>query len=530
MESEDNLRRVLATAEASPNLIFSIGANGNIEYMNPAVSDISGFSQEELYKHGLSLLFKPADLTRLNKKYISAALRGKPAAFEMAILARNGVKHEFYFSAYSVQMQHGGKYIGLLGRDITELKQAQQELTEAKEQAERALESEVQYNKAKCNFISRVSHELRTPMNAIIGMTDIARKAVEKNELESSLEKFDKIEGASKHLLGILNDVLDMSSMDTGRFELEHRLFSFSGAMSSLVDKINQKALKKKQNFTVSIDEGIRDTLVGDEQRIIQILSKLLSNAVKFTHEKGKIEFSAKLIKEDEDNCTIHFEVGDNGIGIEKDVQERIGGSFEQENNSITREYDGMGLGLSLAKRIVEAMGGSIRLDSEPGKGSRFMFDISFGIGSPENEPEENRLNIQTGNTQNFSGRRCLIVDDVELNQIIMQAILEDSGIILDEARNGAEAVELFSKNKYDLVLMDLHMPVMDGFTATKNIRASAHPLAKTVPVISVSAESGSDLPGKLSAAGISDHLQKPVEMEALFKMMAKWMPLKKAS
>jgi PAS domain S-box-containing protein len=524
VETENNLRRVLATAEASPNFTLYLTADGKIEYMNPAVSAVSGVPREELLRDGLEPIFSPEDFKLMSEEYFPAALKGETADFEMTVRVRGGGDRDFSFAAFAVELYDGTTGIGFLGRDITELKELQQQLITAKEQAERALAYEVHYNKAKSDFLNRVSHELKTPMNAITGMAEIAGKSSNVQEWEYYI---NIIKESAKHLSGIVNDIMDLSNIDTGRFEFIPLPFSFSSVTASVIEIIRPDAILKKQELKADIDPDIPDLIISDERRVRQILIKLLYNAVKFTQEEGKIEFSARLLDNTNNKCTVRFGVKDNGKGIKPETLARIWDIFEQENSSITREYTGMGLGLPLTKRIVKLMDGSLEVETEPGKGSRFICDLHFSIdeaGLPEEGP--NNEAVDSSQTADLNGKRILVVDDVEVNREILIIMLEDQGAILEEAANGEEAVNMFMQNKYDLVLMDLRMPVMDGFTAARAIRASGFPGAKTIPIISVSAENSVELGARCQAAGINDHLAKPVEMETLLAMISKWMPL----
>ena len=546
VETEDNLRRVLATAEASPNLNFFIGVNGNVEYMNAAVSDVSGYTREALLWNGLSLIFSPEDFQRLNREYIAAALRKETVHFEMPLVAKNGDKRDIYFSVFSVDLSDGSTGVALMGNDITEAKQIQRDLAAAKEQAEHALESEIQYNKAKSDFLSRVSHELRTPLNAIVGITTVAKNLYDRTELERS---FEKISIASEELLYLVNNVLDLTSFDTDKFDFRPMPFSLRKALQSVIGKYTKKAGIKSQCFVATIDNRIQDQVIGDERRVKQVLDNLLSNAVKFTPEKGHIELFARMKESSDNECVVCFDVTDDGIGITGDVLENLGEIFEQADNSITREYGGMGLGLALTKRIVKMMQGDIKVESEPGKGSRFSCTLRMGLAKEEAEAEktedmnqeaENKTNNgdeenageNTGETgesspasMNLNGKRILIVDDVDLNREILCMMLQDSGATLDEAADGEEAVRMFSRNKYDLVFMDLHMPVMNGYNATKNIRALPLLWANVTPIISVSAESSMELHAKCREVGINDHISKPVDAEVMYEKIAKWLP-----
>ncbi|GHS85669.1 hypothetical protein AGMMS49957_02250 [Synergistales bacterium] len=518
-ESEDNLKRVLSITENSPNLMAYIGASGAIEYMNPAFSTVTGFSDEELREGGLRLIFSPEDFRRMEREYFPAALQDRMVNFEMGVIDKNGERRDFSFSNFAAELRGGKTGIGVLGRDITELKQMQRSLMTATEQVKQALAQEVRLNKAKSDFLSRISHELRTPLNAIIGMTAIAEKFSGNGEQKRC---FEKIKESSEDLLGMVNDILDMADIDAGTLDFVPLPFSFAAAMRALVDAVAPKANAKRQAFSTDIDRNISDSLVSDKRLLTQMLMKLLSNAIKFTPEDGAISLSAKLLERRGDECLVHFEVSDNGIGIDKEAQRHIWEILWQADSGIIRKFSGMGIGLPLAKRIVDLMGGEIKVESELGKGSRFICELPLRIDLTAPEPPENDAqNTDTGVSVDFTGRRVLIVDDVEVNREILFAILEDTGAILDGACDGEEALRMFSQNKYDLVLMDLHMPVMDGFSATKGIRASAQPWSKTVPVISVSAESGADLQSKCINVGITDHLPKPVETNALLAMIA---------
>ena len=516
-ETEDNLRRILALAEASPNIIFYTGAKGGIEYMNPAVSSLTGFTKEELARDGLGRIFSPEDALRLEAEYLKAARAGHTVNFEMDVFDREGSRRDFAFSAFPAELYGGKTGAGILGRDITELKRIQRDLTEAKEAIERALAQERYYQKAKSDFLSRVTHELRTPMNAIIGMTGAARKTLSREE---QARCFDTIETAADHLLGIVNDILDMTSLDLGGFDFAPQPFSFSAAMRAVIGAAQDKAEDKGLAFTADIDGGIPDRLIGDERRLKQALLHLLSNAVKFTPEKGAVGLSARKLGEEEGECAIRFEVSDTGIGIEADALRRLWEIFEQGDNGIARRFEGIGLGLPLTKRIVELMNGNIRIESAPGRGSRLICDIRLGVDGDAGEEtaggEDAALDL--------SGRRILVVDDSEINREVLAAFLEDTGAVLEEAKDGEEAIRLFSQHPFDLVLMDLHMPVLDGFAASLGIRSSALPWA-SAPVILVTAETNPEILKQCAKSGVNDRLSKPVEAGVLFEKIAKWLP-----
>jgi PAS domain S-box-containing protein len=526
VETEDDLKRMLAMMEASPDLALLLREDRTIEYMNPALSIVSGFSREELLGKGLALVFSPEDYQTLDKEYLAVVQENLPIDFEMALVTKNSKKYVFAFSAFTVRQRYGSAGIGILGSDVSDLIQIQRELRTAKEQAERALVQEQQYNRAKNNFVSRISHELRTPINAITGLASIAAGTNEKEALDHCHANIKK---ASAQLLDLVNNILDMASLDTGKFAFLSKPFSFSYAMRQVIGSIAQKTRAREQVFITDIDGGIHDQLFSDEGRLKQIVLNLLSNAVKFTPEQGKIEFSARMLEYDGNDCLVRFEVRDNGIGISPEMQERLlSEAFEQADDGAARSYDGMGLGLPLTKRMVDLLKGKLRIESAPGEGCRILCDVRLGVALA-GPPQEGAHGTAGGTAVDapmldLTGRRVLVVDDVDINREVLIALLENTKAIFDEAGNGDEALKLFSQQAYDLVLMDLHMPVMDGFAAAKHIRALALPEAKKIPIIAVSAESGADLPLKCLEAGINDYLVKPVDLERLFKKVATWM------
>ncbi|MDR2482953.1 MAG: PAS domain S-box protein [Treponema sp.] len=516
METEDNLRRILSLVEGSPNIVFYIGAKGGIEYMNPAVSSLTGFTKEELVKDGLGRIFSPEDFTRLGAEYLAAARDNHTVNFEMGVFDREGSRRDFAFSAFPAELYGGKTGAGILGRDITELKRIQRDLTAAKEATERALAQERYYQKAKSDFLSRVTHELRTPMNGIIGMTGAARKALSREE---QARCFDTIETAANHLLGIVNDILDMTSLDLGGFDFTPQSFSFSAAMRAVIGAAQDKADAKGLVFTADIDGGIPGRLIGDERRLKQALLHLLSNAVKFTPEKGAVGLKAVKLGEEDGECAIRFEVSDTGIGIEAEALWRLWEIFEQADSGIARRFEGIGLGLPLTKRIIELMNGNIRVESAPGKGSRLICDIRLGV--------DKAASADTGGDAaalDLSGRRILVVDDSDINREVLSAFLEDTGAVLEEAKDGEEAIRIFSQHPFDLVLMDLHMPVLDGFAASLGIRSSALPWA-SAPVILVTAETNPEILKQCAKSGVNDRLSKPVEAGVLFEKIAQWLP-----
>ncbi|MDR1654666.1 MAG: response regulator [Treponema sp.] len=508
----DDLVRLSSIAEGSPQLMFYLSTDGKIEYMNPAATELSGYTEKELFEEGLALLLGRDNLRRLHEEYLpglsgSSASGEKSLSFEMTVTWKDGGIRLFSFSAFAAVLHNGETGVGITARDDTELKRMQQELVAAKEQAE-------YYNKAKSDFLSRMSHEMRTPMNAIMGMTAIARTAEDGSR---RIHCLDSIDESSRHLLGLIDNILDMAKIDSGNFDLVPRKFSFSRAAAQVSGGIASMAGEKKQDFTFQIDPAIPDSLIADEGRLQQILLNLLSNAVKFTPERGNIHFSAVLLEKSNADCVIRFEVTDSGPGISAELRERLWDAFEQLDNSIARAQGGTGLGLAITKRIVEMMGGSIEVDSEPGRGARFICTVRLRIDGGASGAGRGADGASA-----LAGKRILVADDVEINREIIFSLMEDSGAVFEGAGDGKEALEMFSKNRYDLVLMDLHMPGMDGFESSRRIRASALPGAATIPIIAVTADAGSDVVSRCLEAGMNGHIRKPLDKDLLIDTIAR--------
>ena len=374
-------------------------------------------------------------------------------------------------------------------------------------------------SKAKSDFLSNMSHEMRTPMNAIIGMASIGKKA---EDIEEKNHALNKIGDASSHLLGLINDILDMAKIEAGKLELDPTEYNFERMLQKVLTIIHFRADEKQQQLTVNVDDNIPHILIGDDQRLAQVIANLLSNAVKFTPEKGEIRIDASLLSETDGNCELRIEVSDNGIGIAPEKHAKMFLAFEQAERGISRQYGGTGLGLVISKRIIELMDGTIWIESELGRGARFIFTVKAARGDGVNES----LDIQNDSGgDEFRGKSLLVVEDIEINREILIALLENTGLAIDCAENGKEALEIIEKDpeKYDIVLMDLQMPEMDGLEATRRIRALPVRRRGKLPIIAMTANVFKSDVEKCLAAGMDDHLGKPLDIDRLFKMLRKY-------
>ena len=388
-----------------------------------------------------------------------------------------------------------------------------------------ALEKAQSANTAKGNFLSNMSHEIRTPINAITGMVAIGKSA---DCSERKDYTFKKIEGACVHLLGIVNDILDMSKIEANKFELSPTEFKFSHLINRVVDISIFRAKEKEQELSVTISEEIPGTLFGDEHRLGQVLANLLSNAVKFTPENGNISLEAKPLSKDdnasEEAVTILFEVTDSGIGVSEEQKTRLFDAFEQAENSTSRKYGGTGLGLTISRHIVEMMGGKIWVESQLGKGAKFSFTVPLTcIFSTSPQPDSD---TEYHTPINFDGRRILLCEDIDINREIVLGLLDGFGLQIDCAENGVEAIEMFSlkPDEYSIILMDLQMPLMDGLEATRQIRKLPFKNAETVPIVAMTANVFKEDIEHCLEAGMNGHIGKPIDFDILISTLKKYL------
>ena len=403
---------------------------------------------------------------------------------------------------------------------ISEMEEANKNLKKAKNIAIEALQTAENANKAKTDFLSNMSHDIRTPMNAIIGIISLIRHNA--GDKEKVIEYADKIAISSQHLLGIINDVLDMSKIEAGKTVFKYSDFSILDFMEELNTIFHSQANEKNQSFIITKENLKHEWVNGDKVHLMQIFSNLLSNAIKYTQEGGIIQFIAE---ESETNSSTygkyHFIVSDNGMGMSADFKETIFDAFTRAESSVTNKIQGTGLGMAITKNLVESMGGTIEVESEPNRGSSFEVILNLKIVENRVVSSTEQIEMHETNSDILDGMRFLCAEDNELNAEILMELLKFEGAECTICENGKRILEAFEQSvpgEYDMILMDVQMPVMNGYEATEAIRRSSHEQAKTIPIIAMTANAFSEDMQHSLAAGMNAHISKPVDMKLLKK------------
>ncbi len=408
-------------------------------------------------------------------------------------------------------------------------------MQEANVAAEEARRKAEEASRAKSEFLSRMSHEIRTPMNGIIGMNTIARQNI--NHPEKAEECLRKQALSTQHLLSLINDVLDMSKIESGKIEIKRESFYLKDLLEQISTSYYGQAEIRGINYETILEDEIGGSLIGDSLRLNQILNNLLSNAMKFTPAGGTVRLRISEVLETGREIRLKFEVTDTGCGIAEENLEKVFESFEQESSEVTKKYGGTGLGLAIVKRFTELMGGRIWVDSQVGSGSTFAVELPFGIDREEGlggilEQGTEFSGIASNQTEShakfdFTGRHFLLAEDNEINMEIAVELIGMTGAATDTAENGKEALELFSRSEpgyYDLILMDVHMPVMDGYEATKQIRCLERPDALHIPIFAMTANAFDEDKEESERAGMDAHIAKPLDVEALYRTISRFL------
>jgi PAS domain S-box-containing protein len=512
-QTMEESRYARSLIEASLDPLFTISTQGKVMDMNHASVRVTGISREEMIGTDFSVYFTEPDKAREGYEQVFA--NGFVADYPLTIM--DGKLTDVLFNGSVFKNAHG-VVLGavVVARDITEQKRIEKELTEARIYAEHAQAKAESATliandavKAKQQFLSNMSHEIRTPMNAIIGFT----KVVLKTDLTAKQKEYlTAIKMSGDALIVLINDILDLAKVDAGKMTFEQTPFKLSASISAMLHLFETKIQEKNLSLTKRYDQTIPEVLVGDPVRLHQIILNLVSNAVKFTHHGG-IEVGVRKLREDDTHVTIEFAVSDTGMGIREDKMASIFENFQQASSSTSRIFGGTGLGLAIVKQLVEAQHGTISVTSEVDKGSTFSFVLDFEKTMAKAEVELEMMEVNP----ELRGIRVLVVEDIALNQLLMKTLLDDFGFERDIAANGKIALEKLATNRYDIILMDLQMPEMNGFEATEHIRKV---MRSDIPIIALTADVTTVDVAKCKAVGMNDYIAKPVDERLLYSKM----------
>ncbi|MFV5687893.1 PAS domain S-box protein [Flavobacterium sp. ZT3R25] len=511
----------LSLIEASLDPLVTINTKGKITDMNEALVNITGINRKILIGSDFFDYFTEPQKAR--EVYQEVFAEGSVADSPLTLRHKDGKLTDVLFNG-SVYKDDRGNVLGvvIVARDVTDQKRIATELVEARVFAELATEiaEEAKINaesatiiaenavKAKQQFLSNMSHEIRTPMNAIIGFT----KVILKTDLSTKQKEYlNAIKMSGDALIVLINDILDLAKVDAGKMTFEKSPFKMQSSISAMLHLFETKIQEKNLQLVTEYDNKIPNVLVGDPVRLHQIILNLVSNAVKFT-TKGKITVGVHLLHEDEDEdeVVIEFAIADTGIGIPEEKIETIFDNFQQASSGTSRLYGGTGLGLAIVKQLVEPQGGSIRVKSNVNEGSTFSFTLSFQKTNANAELENELMELDT----EIKNIKVLVVEDIALNQLLMKTLLDEFGFDRDIAENGKIAIEKLKEKDYDIILMDLQMPEMNGFEATEYIRKT---MKSKIPIIALTADVTTVDLAKCKAVGMDDYLAKPIDEKLLY-------------
>lgn len=489
----------------SPALIYTHDLNGTMLSVNPAISTVLGYNSEEVVNKNIKILLPAIDQDKVQAEYIQKVNSSGTSKGVFRASHKNGTIKYLFYENYKVEEADSLPYIIGFSQDITERILAEKELLLAKRNTEKMA-------KVKDTFLANMSHELRTPINGILGVTNLLAKTTLNDQ---QIHYAHLISDSVNNLLTIINDILDMEKISSGKIEFEHHDFKVIDKVRTLVHSFKYKAEQKQLKLSLNTTLPSNLVVIGDQHRLAQILTNLLSNAIKFTN-KGSINVSLSLLHYTDTDVIIEFVVEDTGIGIDESRINTIFDPFEKASSKITK-YGGTGLGLSISKNLVEMQGGSIGLSSQVNSGTTFTFSLPFKRGQLQAVNDLKRPVLNLAKIE----KKILVAEDIELNQFLVKTMLESWGGTVDIAVNGKEAIKKVEQNRYDLILMDIQMPEMDGITATRHIREMPDNEKAQIPIIAFTANTLQGDARLYHDAGMNDYITKPYAEEKLHEKIS---------
>jgi len=506
---QDELKRLSLVASANENGVAFCHPDGTIFWTNEGFSKLTGYSTAEMKNRTPVELCKGSLSNRtVLRGMVDDFLNGRNFDVEVIHYRKDGSWFWGRAKGQAIFNDQGNKVIQYFAiiEDITDRKNVEAALIEARESAEES-------SQAKETFLANMSHEIRTPMNAILGMS----RQLQKTELVARQRRYlDTIHSAAENLLVIINDILDISKIEAGKLTLEKIGFRIRDVLTRVERVMLHKAEEKGLRLSLSIEDSVCAFLLGDPYRLNQVLLNLVSNAIKFT-EHGSVSIACRSMENKQGRQTVCLAVSDTGIGMESTFTQNLFQKFLQEDKTVARKFGGTGLGMSISKQLVELMEGTIDVCSEKGKGTVIHLSIPFEIGQESDLP----VKKAPVDAAILKGSNILLVEDNEMNRLLANTVLNNYGAVVSEATNGQEAVEAVRKNSYDLILMDVQMPVMDGRKATTVIRKD---LDQQIPIIALTANA---IKGEMEiciGAGMNDYVSKPFEEDDLIKVICHWL------
>ncbi len=512
MLADEKIRTLNLVVEQSPASIVIMNTDGVIDYVNPRFTEVSGYRREEVIGRHISDLGLLEIAPDSYRQMWQQILGGSEWHGEVECVRKDGGHYWDMMSVFPIRQDTGQvNSVVVASEDISERKRMESELLQAKQESEDA-------NRAKSDFLANMSHEIRTPMNAVIGLTHLALgtglTAIQRDYLE-------KVHGSAQNLLGIINDILDFSKVEAGKLDMEMVDFNLQDVLDNLSQVIGIKAEQAGLDFVIGYPPEVPVDLQGDPMRLGQILLNLVNNAIKFTHD-GSVTVRVSETGREEGRVMLYFEVVDTGIGMNEKQRSKLFNAFSQGDSSTSRKYGGTGLGLSICKKLVGMMGGEIGVESEAGEGSRFYFTAGFGLAASPVPRRRERVAMAGRETAgDLRGARLLLVEDNKINQQVAQELLQQLGIQVSVAADGQAAVEAVAKGSFDGVLMDIQMPVLDGYEATREIRKDER--FRELPIIAMTANAMVSDQKAAIDAGMNAHIPKPIDPEELYGTLKQW-------